>query len=135
MNKGFRIEIEKGLTSKQKQEAEAFVTKWTTETLGNDGSWVERWSRGGWKSYLRRGTFGYRLSGMKTTLEDGLVFRRISKRRRIFAVMRAGHLRNLDGTPVNTQQCMCPEHLGGTRVTVPVMPETKKFIEHGEIKG
>ena len=134
MNKGFRIEIEKGLTSEQKCKAEAFATKWAADTLQNDGSWVERWSRGGWRSYLRRGTFGHRLSGREVT-EDALVFRRISKRRRIFAVMRAAHLRNLDGSPVNTQQCMCPEHLGGTRVTVPAMPETKKFVEYGEIKG
>jgi hypothetical protein len=134
MNKGFRIEIEKGLTSKQKQEAEAFATKWAADTLKNDGSWVERWSRGGWRSYLRRGTFGHRLSGRETT-PDTLVFRRVSKKRRIFAVMRATHLRNLDGSEVNTEQCMCPEHLGGTRVMVPVMPDMKTLVEYGEIKG
>ncbi len=135
MNKGFRIKIERGLSAEDKKKAQDFATKWALEVIENDCSWVERWSRGGWSSYLQRGTFGYSLNGRGAKNEDDLVFRRISKRRRIFAVMRAKHLRNLDGSEIDFKGCMCPDHLGGTRVIMPQRPALKTFMEYGEIKG
>jgi hypothetical protein len=134
MKNGFRIMIECGLSAEEEQVARDFADKWAVEVMGAGGSWVARWSRGGWHSYLRRGTFGYAMKGTPTS-QEALVFRRISRNRRIFAVMKAKHLRNPDGTEVEIHQYMCPKHLGGTKVIVPEMPEMKQFIEYGVIKG
>lgn len=135
MNRGFRIQIEEGLPAEQENKACDFAHHWMGEIMSAQCSWVAKWSRGGWRSYLRRGTFGYSLNGRGAKTSEDLVFRRISKRQRIFGIMRAKHMRNLDGTEVNYNQCMCPMHLGGTRVTIPEMPEMRTYAEIGEIKG
>lgn len=135
MNKGFRIEIERGLSAEEKALAREYADNWAMKVIENNCSWRAQ-TKGGWLSYLRRGTFGHWVNGIQTSKSpEELVFRRISKSKRIFGIMRASHLRHLDGSEINTKQCMCPRHLGGTRVTVPNPPEMKQFIEYGEIKG
>ena len=48
---------------------------------------------------------------------SSLVFRRISKRERILAIVHIDKLVGKD-TPINFNQCRCPRHIGTTRVVM-----------------
>lgn len=133
MNKGFQILIEDELSSDLDNEAIDFANKWVTRVINNDCSWRDQ-TWGGWKSYLRRGIFGFFISSKKNTFED-LVFRRISKHKRIFGILRAKHLRLLNGNMPNLNQCICYYHMGGQRVFIPNMPKMKIHITYGKING
>jgi hypothetical protein len=149
MKKGFAIEIQEGLNEKEMAsaiwEANDFIGSW----IKNNGSWKEKSQVGGWSSFLRRGTVGYpiRTRPIPTTIDgqqSGLYFRRASKSRRIFQIVRACDL-NLK--PNQTMKhggvsekigsmCMCPGHEGALKVSTKYGEiKTKTYCMIGEIKG
>lgn len=69
---------------------------------------------------LKRNVLGYPVSK-----KYDLVFRRISKNKKIFGIVRIGELASLiDGSPLKLDGCLCVNCNGGTRVIwKTVMPE------------
>lgn len=89
MNNGIQIEIQKDLNAAESKEAKDFANKFL-ETYLKDGMKFK--TNGGWYSYYRRGTLGQRLSR-----ESGLYFRRASKNRRIYQIVRSSELKLCQG--------------------------------------
>ena len=136
MGRGFQIEIAKNLDLDQLNVATTFAKKWITEVIANDLSWKQETS-GGWKSFYQRGVAGLKIS-------DGLYFRRASKSRRIFQIVRGDdliikpqimkHGSEHDGR-LGTK-CMCPGHEGGLVVENKYGDiDTFVFARIGDIKG
>jgi hypothetical protein len=123
MKRGYQIQIEAGLDPALDLQAREMADNFINGCKG-------QWGLGGRGShaFYRRGIFG--LHNKNKTL----VFRRISKHRRVFGVLQPKHLRNLDGSEINMNICMCASHLGGTRVK---MDDFNRYIYYstGEIKG
>jgi hypothetical protein len=135
MKKGFAVEIQLDLSEEEKKSALKFVNEFVIGTLKKDMYYSKYMhTRGGYSSYLKRGVFGYRFDE-----ENNLVFRRISRNQRRFAVVKANTLVNKDTKEVfnnkNMNMCMCPLHLGGTKVDWSYMPETYTYVFIGDIKG
>jgi hypothetical protein len=131
MNRGFLIEIQKGLTEEEDKEAREFIDSFVMTTLHNDFEFPNKGS-GGRRSYIRRNTFGQLLDSKQRTL----VFRRISKRLRRFAVVKPDTLVDHEtGSPVEYTKCCCPTCLGGKKVKWKNKPETYEYVRIGEIRG
>jgi hypothetical protein len=138
MSLGFQIEIAKNLNTAERKLAVEFAHKWTQEVLKNGLSWKNE-TRGGWKSFYKRG-----VAGLRIPKADGLYFRRASKSRRIFQIVRGTDL-NIspqirrwgdEHSGVLGTKCMCPDHEGGLKVNnkygdIP----TEVYVRVGEIKG
>jgi len=126
--KGFSIEIQEGLGEEEQELAENQAVKFTEYTITHDMNFPLKGSAGR-RSYIRRNRFGYHIN------KSGLVFRRISKRRRKFAVVRANELvLRASLSEVNLKQCMCPIHLGAERVVWRSgKPKTYEYIRIGKI--
>jgi hypothetical protein len=123
MKAGYQIQIESGLPpeldSKAREMADNFINGYKGKYgLGGRGS----------HSFYRRGIYGLRHK------DKDLVFRRISKNRRVFGVVQPKHLKLLDGSEPNLNWCMCAIHLGGQRVKMDPI-DTYIYYTEGEIKG
>jgi len=137
MKKGFQIEIQKDLSEEEKVVAIKFANEWTKDIIDNDLSWKDR-TRGGWRSLYKRGVVGFRLRD-----NSELYFRRASRSRRIFQIVRGKDLKiepqemkyggTFDG---GLDGCMCPGHLGGLKVSTKYGDiETEVYCTVGNIKG
>lgn len=138
MKKGYRIEIQSDLDEYQQELAKKKADWFIEQVTKNNGQW-NHLTRGGHPNGLplQRGVFGYSIRGERNSSEVNyteLVFRRISRNRRIFGIVTPDRLRTKQGEKVNLNQCICKRHLGGERVD---MLETDTYIYHeeGEIKG
>jgi hypothetical protein len=131
MNKGFSIDIQSGLTPEEDEVARTYAEEFTMNALYDDFKYPYR-TRGGHSSYLRRGTFGNMIDD-----EKRLVFRRISRRLRKFAIVKADTMVDNEGNEVVMKQCRCPKHRGGTRVIWrdQQKPNMYNHIKVGKIKG
>jgi len=105
----FSIEIQKDLTEEEHELADDYAYRFVNYMAEHDNHYPLKGS-GGRRSYLRRNRLGYRIE------KSDLVFRRISKRLRKFGIFRIDTMIERGGGEINTNQCMCPIHLGGTRV-------------------
>lgn len=112
MKIGYRICIEKNLTTSQKEVADKAIQNFI-EQMSKDPTYIK--GRGGYHSYFGVNRLGWGWEGLK---EQGLLLRRVSKGRRIFAVMRACHLtgkhgdvKGKNGTEI-IKGCVCPRGHG-----------------------
>jgi len=126
MNRGFQIEIQKGLTLKERRIAIEYANWFIKEALEHGMSW-KHLTDGGWNpneyqgGRLRRGGLGWSVWSKIEKYDDiNLVFRRASKNRRIFQIIR----RNLLGHELITK----------TKVQYGEIP-TEFYCRYGEIKG
>lgn len=143
---GFQIQIQSDLSEYEKVKAEAYADAFVKNTHKNNGFFDGR-SKGGWTGYLRRGCFGYLFDR-----DANLVFRRISKKRRIIGIMKTTTLEvfgdryengtskddkdlQKDGEDVNLKQCECSKHLGSVRVRFKDKPSMRIYYTEGDIKG
>lgn len=128
-NKGYEIQIQTDLSQQQFSTAILFIKNFINYVKENDGSWVERYSRGGWASYLRRNGYG-RL--IKSHPED-LLFRRIRNKSRVFAVVKC----NTVTKPDTEGQCCCPKCIGNQKIYWKNNKEPKMYSVYktGNIKG
>lgn len=115
MKQGFQIEIQKDLSSELKAIAEKYADKFIQHTKENNGSWKD-WSRGGWDRRLTRGVVGITIHDSNHRPDNALVFRRASKTRRIFQIVK----RDLVIQPEHRSRCVCGKygHSGGTKAIV-----------------
>ncbi len=136
MKSGFQSEIATNLDLDQMKIATEFANKWISDVVKNNLSWKDS-TQGGWKSFYKRG-----IAGLK--LENGLYFRRASKSRRIFHIVKGEdlvikpqvmkHGSEHDGK-LGTK-CMCPGHEGGLVVENKYGDiETTLYARIGSIKG
>ena len=150
MNKGYRIEIEKGLSFEQQKYALRYADKFIKETSEDGGYWNKR-GGGGRTHCYKRGTLGWHI-GYFTSPSDkekdlNLVFRRKLRNKRVFVVMQKKHLRARN-TEYNTGQgvtsdtdltglkmCPCPKCYGSIHVELRYPVETYIYHEEGVING
>jgi len=138
--KGFRIEIQEDLSSEETKIAKKFADQWIDDVKAHDWSWKHR-TRAGYSSYYRRGRFGegvwlHEESSPSTIWKKyQLVFRRHTRHKRVFAIVKANTLTSPDGSLLNLNQCMCPIHRGGQKVKYVERPDTFVYFEVGCIKG
>lgn len=131
MKRGFQIEIQKDLNPDELSSAESFAKSFIINTLKDPAmKYNGENCKGGWESYYKRGTLGKLLGGC-------LVFRRVSKNRRVFGVVRLNELVRIDDNLIPSEKlCRCPVCSG----SIPVKwknkkPETFIYCKVGEIKG
>lgn len=114
MKTGYRICIEKSLTAAQKEVAARAIDNFIKE-MEKDPFYTK--GRGGYHSYFGVNRLGWGWGGLK---EEGLLLRRVSKGRRIYAVMQASHLtaKYGDVKGVNALEllkgCICPRGHGNS---------------------
>ena len=133
MKKGFSVEIQSDLTEDEDKEAREFIHRFVLNTLDNNFEFPIKGS-GGRRSYIRRNVFGDAFS----FTDRRLVFRRISKKLRRFAVVKPDTLVRYDtGEPItfNKRCCYCPTCLGGVRVKWKDRPKMYEYVKVGDIKG
>ena len=153
-NKGFQIEIEQGLEKHENDQAIKVANEFIKHWIEHDGSWKDQ-TRGGWASFLRRGKLGNTIRTVNGGKWDdfGLYFRRASRGRRIFQIVRSsslklkpnakmdGHYRMKRKSPedhsgVIGSTCMCPIHEGSLDVATKYGDiKTKVYATIGDIKG
>lgn len=104
------IEIQKSLSPSEYWIATFFADSFVLNTREKMDNFPHKGS-GGRRSYLRRGTLGYMIPGM-----SGVVFRRISKNKRKFGIVKIETMVQKNGEEIDLKQCSCPRHLGGTKV-------------------
>lgn len=128
MKRGLQVQIQLGLTGEEWASAAKFVREFL-DGLGPKCDY-SKWSRGGWKSSIKRNCYGYQIH------KTDLVFRRISKSRRVFGVVRKDTLQAA-GTDLTTDACPCPNCQGMQRVVWKdgVKPEMVVVETIGDIKG
>ena len=119
------IKIQILLTAEELKEAISYANFFINEYKTHNKSW-RHLSRGGHPNGLsiQRNKFG-RLFSTK----HNLVFRRISKNKPIFAIIKSHHLTLVDGSAINLNQCICGNHLGGIKVKTLKQPEMFVFYE------
>ncbi len=152
MKKGFQIEIQEDLTEHEKELAILFSDGFLKRYLEDGKTW---YTKGGYKPYLRRRMFGWDLSPssiFKGVPEDkkyshlltkgsyGLVFRRASKARRIFQIVRNNLITLRNGEKViknaGDSMCMCRHHGGLEKVSTKYGDiKTKVYLTIGDLKG
>jgi len=143
MKKGYRLEIQKDLSDFELEIAKQECKFFKKMVQQNNGMW-NNVSRGGWKhgKPLARNEHGSLIyvthvrSG--SAIETDLVFRRLSKTKRIFGVVKRNLLVSKEdgkrGKEIKNSSCSCRECLGGTKVKMDPV-ETFTYYEEGEIKG
>lgn len=137
MNKGYRIVIEEGLSQEQQEIAEKVANTFIEYANEHDGYWKGQ-TGGGWSSALRRGIYGQSWGPGIDLRKVGLVFRRVSRGRRVFGVIKVDHLIDREGNvglEIGKNMCMCPLHRGGIKVSLMTQPEVSTYYETGNIKG
>ena len=135
MKQGYEICVQTDLSPLLKIEA----IKWA-QTWGNnhkDGYGLGKTCGSGRRTYYNRGSFGIWLDEENsfTPTNSCLVFRRISRNRRIFGVVHVDTLERTDGSVIEIAQCRCPQHRGGQRVRFKERPIMETVFTWGDIKG
>ena len=130
MKTGFQIQIQKDLSYHEHNLSADFANDFISRTCGNSMKYALPTS-GGYRSYLRRKRFGFLFDADNT-----LVFRRISPKQRKFGIVKADTLVEMSGNDINLNKCMCPIHLGSTKVKwKDKRPEMNIYATIGDIKG
>ncbi len=126
MNKGFQIEIQEGLTDDEAHVALKEANWFIKEVTGHGMSW-KHMTEGGYRSFYKRGTLGVRIRNKDDSGDSGLYFRRASRTKRIFQVVRGADLNVKSGQAMNYDEaephngklgsaCRCPNHEGSLKV-------------------
>ena len=130
MKTGFQIEIQKDLTEHNYKLAVDFANDFISKTCASEMKYAIP-TGGGYHSFLRRRRFGFLFNK-----DNNLVFRRISPKKRKFGIIKAGTMAEMSGDDINLKQCMCPEHMGSTKVKWKnKKPKMTVYATIGDIKG
>ncbi len=136
MKEGYEIQVQSDLPSNVKEEAIRWARVWGENHKTGYG--VGKTTSSNQKTYFNRGSFGIWLNdkGWGFAIENSnLVFRRISRNRRVFAIVCVDVLERTDGQPIKIDQCACPQHRGGQKVRFKTRPEMETVFTWGDIKG
>lgn len=135
MKRGYEIQVQADLPSDLKSEATRWAQEWGEGY--KDGYGFGEVGGSGRKTYYNRGVFGVWLDENKSFApnDSGLVFRRISRNRRIFGIVHVDTLERIDGEAIKIAQCMCPQHRGGQKVRFKDRPVMETVFTWGDIKG
>lgn len=144
MKTGFAIYIQDSITPQEHNEALVYARKFLLATLNDEKQRYFGESGGGYTTGLWRGRLGLRVT-------DDMVFRRISKNQRKFAIVKLDTMvvyndkyldkhhksyRDLFPDGPIPKGCCCPRHSGSIRVKwknrVPAM---SLYAQIGDIKG
>ncbi len=145
MKNGIQIEIQIGLSETEDKEARLFSNNFLKEYITNGMKFKN--TQGGYYSYYKRGVVGLRFSR-----ELNLYFRRASKNKRIFQIVKEEELKpattesgnfvskHYSHDKIETKNindlCMCPRHVGQLKVSNKY-GDTKTYLYAiiGDIKG
>jgi len=132
---GYRIEIQKDLSEEQMIAAKRAADNFIDMTLEKSGKYGDGGRTS--SSWYKRGILGYFIDsdGKITSEITELIFRRHTRNKRIFAIIKLDTLILPNGDPIKLNNCMCVYHRGGQKVTYKVRPETFLYFEIGDIKG
>lgn len=146
----FEIYIQKNLTEEEKNKAKEFCQFFVDKTLSDPKKRYFGCTGGGYTSGLWRGRLGlavfYGQPGVKEW-DKNLIFRRISKNKRKFAVVRKDTLevyndKHLDKTDYDRELypngpipdiCICPRCRGSIKVRFKQMPDLELFASIKDI--
>ena len=144
MNIGIEDQIQKDLSEEQKKLARDFIDDIVTWPFRKGDC---RWGTGASPNSFRRNILGIVIN-QGAPPEEQITFRRISKRRRVFGVVRVSLLkirkkndikkyRNY-ADPVEselTSGCRCATCVCAFYVTMPEQPEMEFYYRYGQVKG
>lgn len=137
MKLGYEIQVQADIPGDLKVEAIKFAQQWGEDHKGGYG--LGKVSGSDRRTYYNRGSFGRLLghgwNGEDEFIDSGLVFRRISRNRRVFGIVHMDTLERVDGEPILIEQCMCPQHRGGQRVRFRERPQMETVFTWGDVKG
>jgi hypothetical protein len=151
MKKGFQIEIQSDLTEDEKYIAIKFADKFLIKWLESGKTW---YSKAGYKPMYRRRVRGLDLCSYNVWAGEihnkkydylinkynnyGLVFRRASKNRRIFQIVKSELIvpRNSEENICIHGGCMCRHHGGKYKMATKYGDiKTNIYLTIGDIKG
>lgn len=135
MKQGYKVQVQADLEPSLKAEAIRWAKEWGEKHKTGYGYGVVGGSEK--RTYYNRGSFGIWLDADRSfdATDGNLVFRRISKNRRVFGIIHIDTLERKDGEPIVINQCMCPIHRGGQKVRFKYRPKMETIFEWGDIKG
>ena len=135
MKEGYEIQVQADLSTTLKVEATRWAREWGE--VHKTGYGAGKTATSDRRTYFNRGILGVTLDDMPSFAfnDSSLVFRRISRNRRIFGVVHVDTLERTDGEPILIAQCRCPQHRGGQKVRFNTRPEMESVFTWGEIKG
>jgi hypothetical protein len=135
MKQGYEVQVQANLPTPLKEEAKRWATEWAFNH--KDGYGLGKVAGSNRKTYYNRGSFGIWLDERKdfAATDSGLVFKRISRNRRVFGVVHVDTLERTDGQEIVISQCMCPQHRGGQKVKFKERPQMETVFTWGDIKG
>jgi len=126
---GYRIMMQSDFSNIELELAKKYCDAFINTVAQNDGYW-NKLTRAGWGDVA----YGRGLLGDQVDRDGELYFRRISRGKRIFGVVRKNTLERLDGQPIE-KKCRCKKCGGGQRVRFIQKPEMTVYYETGIIKG
>jgi hypothetical protein len=146
MKKGFEIQIQKSLSPEERAKAVEYANKFISDTCKHPKmNYLGMNKMGGYTTGLWRGRFGF-------NIWNDLVFRRISKGRRVFGIVKQETLEVFNDKPLNklgykhghhhtpngevpNNCCSCPTHKGAIKVRFKTRPEMETYATIGDVKG
>ncbi len=135
MKQGYEIQVQADLPADIKTEATRWAIQWGEDHKTGYG--LGKVAKSDQKTYYNRGSFGRWLDDEDSfTLKNtNLVFRRLSRNRRIFGIVHVSYLERVDGANIEINQCRCPAHRGGQKVKFKTRPAMETVFTWGDIKG
>jgi len=135
MREGYEIQIQSDLPRDVKAEATRWALQWGE--AHKDGYGAGKTATSERRTYFNRGVLGATLDDLPSFAFDdsNLVFRRISRNRRVFGIVHINTMERIDGEPILLDQCRCPQHRGGQRVRFKERPTMESVFTWGEVKG
>lgn len=138
---GFRLSIHKDVPQDLVTACEKFLHQIISHPL-EERYFCRRHSS---RAFYRRGFLGMTIGlgedgvmRMDYRKDAKLVFRRISRGRRIYAIMPIDQLERIDGQPIDLDNCVCADHRGGQRVRIKggfQEDDFRTYYEIGQIRG
>lgn len=127
MKTGFEIRIQSNLNDKERESAIFAANEFITKTLADPKKrYLGLNSKGGWRSYFKRGYLGWRVG-------ENLTLRRISKNKRVFGVVKESELTLIDRDSICG--CICPDCRNTKVEWVSKEPEMFSYCIIGDVKG
>ena len=140
MKNGIKIVIHNSIKDNVKKEVEKWLIHWLIPKLNATTGTIDYkigYSKS--RSFYRRGILGKSLFFTEHhPLKNKYFFRRLSNTKRIFGVIPIDEVISNNGDKIDTNQCMCAIHMGGTKVKLKKTYDDNDysiFFQIGDIKG
>lgn len=152
MKNGFEIKIQSDLSEVKMKIAKEFADEFISSTTNDPKFRYFGRPGGGYTTGLWRNRLGITISedvNHDKNTENTLIFRRISKHKRIFGIVTLNHLIVNNDTPINRcfdrdiskndddlySLCSCPNQRGSVKVKFKTVPDMFSYFSIGEISG